>query len=254
MAFLETLLLLSGVGQDTACPMSGPAAATVVSRANQLRVDGSYAQARSLLEAARLCVVESDPTYPILLNNLAQIYKVTGPKNEVEPLLLAALRAWQGTDRHPNALINLADWCDRQGDSRRAEALLQAALSQYPRMAMAHNNLGSFLHKRRRYDKAEAHYRRALALYQDNGLTGAMQTWGNLGLLLAERKRDGEAIDAFRQMQRFTPLPVEEPAHATCLEVYAILLRRRQDPVAAERVAAAAMRYRVRNAFRHSGL
>ncbi len=55
-------------------------------------------------------------------------------------------------------------------------------------------------------------------------------------------------------MQRFTPLPVEEQAHATCLEVYAILLRRRQDPVAAERVAAAAMRYRVRNAFRHSGL
>ena len=178
-------------------------------RANLLRVDGAYSQARSLLQAARPCVVESDPTYPVLLNNLAQIYKATGPRNEVEPLLLAALRAWQGTDRHPHALVNLADWCGRQGDSRRAEGLFQEAVSQYPGIALAHNDLGSFLHKRRRYQEAETHCRRALDLYRDTGVSGAMQTWGNLGLLLAERKRDDEAIESFRQMQRFTPLPVE---------------------------------------------
>lgn len=73
-------------------------------------------------------------------------------------------------------------------------------------------------------------------------------------MLLGQRKRDDEAIVAFQRVRDFSPVPADEKAQATYVEVYADLLRRRQDSVEAERVLAEAMRFRVRTAIRMSAV
>ena len=227
MTSFELLLVLSAVsGETPSCPLTDSAATAVVNQAEILRREAQIDRARTLLEGARPCVSEGQLAYPVLLNNLAQIYKVTGPKKEVEPLLRAALRAWQGTAFYDRGLANLGDWYQSRGESGRAEELYREVIERQPRLPLHYNNLGLLLHRARRHREAESSYRRAQELYQETGLPGAMQTWGNLGLLLLQRKRYGEAAAAFERMAEFTPLPVEEKGHAVYLELYANLLRR----------------------------
>lgn len=56
----------------------------------------------------------------------------------------------------------------------------------------------------------------------------------------------------FQRMAQLLPLavPADEPAAARYLEQYERLLRQRREAAEAERVAAIAMRYRVRSALR----
>jgi tetratricopeptide (TPR) repeat protein len=250
MFLSQLLLLVTSTSEMPPCPLSNSDAAAIINRAEALRREALLERARALLEGARPCVPEGHPVYPVLLNNLAQIYKRTGPEKEVVTLLRAALRAWRGTPNYSHGLANLGDWYQGRRDFGRAENLYREAIELQPGVALHHNNLGLLLHQAKRHEEAERCYRLALRLYDETGIRGAMQTWGNLGLLLYERKRYGEAAAAFQRMAQITPLPVEEKGHAVYLEVYASLLRRQRDPVAAERTAAVAMRYRVRSAVR----
>ena len=254
VSWLSAFASVHTVKPTTPCPLSKSAAVEVINRAEGLRQSGSYVSARSLLEEARPCVLEGHVAYAALSNNLAQIYKVIGPKHEVEKLLRSAVNAWRGSPYYARGLANLGDWYQSRKDWRRAEQLFREAVTLQPELAIHYNNLGWLLHKRGRLDEAERHYRRALELYEGTGDSAAMQAWGNLGMLLEHRKRDDEAMAAFQRMREFSPVPADEKAQAIYLEAYAYLLRRRQDSAEAERVSAQAMRYRVRSAIRLSVL
>ncbi len=197
---------------------------------------------------------EGHAAYAALSNNLAQIYKVIGPKREVEKLIRSAVNAWRGSPYYARGLANLGDWYQSRKEWRRAEEAFRKAVALQPELAIHHNNLGWLLHKRGRLDEAERHYRRALKLYEGTGQSAAMQAWGNLGMLLERRKRDDEATAAFQRMREFSPVPADEKAQAIYLEAYADLLRRCQNSAEAERVSAQAMRYRVRSAIRLSAV
>lgn len=253
VSWLSAFASAHAVKQTTPCQLSNYAAVEVINRAEGLRQSGAYSMARSLLKEARPCVPEGHAAYPALLNNLAQIHKIIGPKREVEKLLRSAVDAWRGSPYYAHGLANLGDWHQSRRDWRRAEQLFREAVALQPELGTHHNNLGWLLHKRGRIDEAERYYRRALELYKGTGQSGAMQAWGNLGMLLEQRKCDDEAKAAFERMREFSPVPADEKARAIYLEAYANLLRRRQDSAAeAERVSAEAMRYRVRTAIRLS--
>lgn len=140
--------------REASCPLSKSAAAKIVNRAEDLRQSGSYASARSLLEDARPCVPEGHVAYAALSNNLAQIYKVIGPRREVEKLLRSAVNAWRGSPYFAGGLANLGDWYQSRKDWRRAEQLFREAVARQPELPIHHNNLGCLLHKRGRYVEA----------------------------------------------------------------------------------------------------
>lgn len=100
VSWLSAFASVHTVEQTTPCPLSKSAAVEVINRAEGLRQTGSYAIARSLLEAARPCIPEGHAAYAALANNLAQIYKVIGPKHEVEKLAssLFGVGCGRGTD------------------------------------------------------------------------------------------------------------------------------------------------------------
>lgn len=104
-----------------------------------MRESGSYASARSLLEEARPCVPEGHAAYPTLSNNLAQIYKVIGPKHEVEKLIRSAVNAWRGSPFYARGLANLGDWHQSRKDWHRAEQAFREAVALEPELAIHHN-------------------------------------------------------------------------------------------------------------------
>jgi tetratricopeptide (TPR) repeat protein len=85
--------------------------------------------------------------------------------------------------------------CELEKNSpEEARRAYHQALLLDPSMTEAHINLGRLYHQAREFDKAEAHYRAAIARACDDALAHF-----NLAVLLEDRGRTGEAIDAYRQ-------------------------------------------------------
>ena len=66
--------------------------------------------------------------------------------------------------------------------------------------AVTENNLGAALQAERRYDEADAHYRRAIAFRSDYA-----PAYSNLGTVLRARGRNAESIAAYEQAVRLQP-------------------------------------------------
>src|SRR5262245_42062343 len=89
----------------------------------------------------------------------------------------------------------LAILYDRLGETKQAEKEFQAALKLNPRDADLLNDLGYSCYSRGKFDEAEQHLRRCLAI---NGKHA--RGWMNLGLTLGEQQRYKESLEAFLQV------------------------------------------------------
>lgn len=90
----------------------------------------------------------------------------------------------------------------------RAIAAYRRALLGRPNLADAHNNLGRLLHDRGELGLAESHYRLALT----SSTTGVARTgralalyWFNLGVVVEDRGRIDDAIEAYQQALALDP-------------------------------------------------
>lgn len=83
---------------------------------------------------------------------------------------------------------------------RNLETLWVDTLEKNPRCWMAHTNLGRLLAQQGKLDEAEAHYRRALAIY-----SGEASTHYNYGNLLAKTARLEQAIAEYREAIKLAP-------------------------------------------------
>jgi len=92
----------------------------------------------------------------------------------------------------------------RSGRTEPAIELFERALAAHPNLAALHNNLATAYFVLDRLDRAEVHYRRTLAI--DDQYFAA---WFNLGRVLAQAGRKGEARTA---LQRAAALRPGEPA------------------------------------------
>ena len=88
----------------------------------------------------------------------------------------------------------------KRGYYNEALPFIQKALSLDPELAPAHNNLGILLKELRRYGEAEGEYREAIRLDPDYPLPH-----NNLGILLKELRRYGEAEGEYREAIRLDP-------------------------------------------------
>lgn len=220
------------------------------------RMQGRPREAEAILHALQ----QSGRPMPAQLrgaiaNNLASLAAQRGAHRQAELLWQQAnqaLRAAYGP-RHPlvgRGLNNLAAHYVERKRYAEAEHLYREALSMYEE-PMLINNLAALLHKRGQLTEAESLYRRALAL-QARPSRDAIQLHGNLAVLLAATRRTEESLAEFQAVVNLLPLavPADEPTAARFLEGYERLLRARREAAEAERVAALAMRFRVRTALR----
>jgi hypothetical protein len=86
------------------------------------------------------------------------------------------------------------------GEVASAAEHYRAALAADPENATAHVNLGSALHRLRKFEEAVTHYERALALDPESGLAHR-----NLGNTLQSLERLEEAIEHYREALRINP-------------------------------------------------
>ncbi|MBI2687850.1 MAG: tetratricopeptide repeat protein [Acidobacteria bacterium] len=191
-------------------------------------------------------------------NNLASLAAARGSNREAESLWRDALRELREAygPSHPivaKSLNNLAAHYVSRKRFAEAEPLYREAIAMQEDPILL-NNLATLLHRRGRLSEAEALYRRAVSVFELRPRPDreALQLHGNLAALLAETARVEDALTEFQAVLQLLPLavPADEPAVARYLETYEIILRKRSDSVEAERVAAIAMRYRVRSALR----
>lgn len=188
-------------------------------------------------------------------NNLASFAAIRGQHAQAEALWRDANSAWREAygANHPivaKGLNNLAAHYVSRKRYAEAETLYREAIAMQADPLMF-NNLATLLHQRGRLVEAEELYRRALSLFE-KPKREAIQPHGNLAVLLADTNRAEEALQQFQTVVRLLPLtvPADEPTAARYLERYESMLRKRKEPAEAERVAALAMRYRVRTALR----
>jgi tetratricopeptide (TPR) repeat protein len=188
-------------------------------------------------------------------NNLASFAAARGEHAQAEALWQSANSAWREAygASHPivaKGLNNLAAHYVSRKRYAEAEALYREAIAMQTDPLMF-NNLATLLHQRGRPMEAEELYRKALGLF-DKPKREAIQPHGNLAVLLADSNRVDEALAQFQIVVRLLPLtvPADEPTAARYLERYESMLRKRREPAEAERIAALAMRYRVRTALR----
>jgi len=193
-----------------------------------------------------------------IANNLASLAANRGAHREAERLWQSAntlLREAYGAS-HPSVAKGLNNLAAHYVSRRRyaeAEAMYREAIAMQED-PMLLNNLATLLQIRERMPEAEELYRRAILLYERKAKPSrdAIQLYGNHALLLMEMRRPEEALTNFRTVVGLLPLavPADEPMLARYLDLYERVLRRRREPVEAERVAMMAMRYRVRSALR----
>jgi tetratricopeptide (TPR) repeat protein len=188
-------------------------------------------------------------------NNLASFAATRGEHAQAEALWREANGAWREAygASHPivaKGLNNLAAHYVARKRYAEAESLYREAIAMQTDPLML-NNLATLLHQRGRLTESEELYRRALSLFE-KPRREAIQPHGNLAVLLADTGRVDEALAQFQIVVRLLPLtvPDDEPTAARYLERYESMLRKRKEPAEAERVAALAMRYRVRSALR----
>jgi tetratricopeptide (TPR) repeat protein len=191
-------------------------------------------------------------------NNLASLAAARGQHRQAEALWRDANQAWREAygANHPTiakGLNNLAAHYVARGRYAEAETLYREAIAMEGDPLIL-NNLAALLHQRKRVEEAEELYRRALGIFDKRPIRSreAMQPHGNLALLRADTGRVDEAMGLFQKVVQLLPLmvPADEPTAARYLERYESILRQRRESAEAERVAAMAMRYRVRSALR----
>jgi eukaryotic-like serine/threonine-protein kinase len=115
---------------------------------------------------------------------------------------LVQLRPKQGLYR-----AHLGEILKDRGESREADAFLEAAISAYraeiqahPRDAKLHSNLGGALQDQGKLDQAVAEYREAIRLKPDDAFAH-----GNLGLALRDQGKLDQAVAEYREAIRLKP-------------------------------------------------
>src|SRR5205814_3570445 len=103
-----------------------------------------------------------------------------------------------------NALIEEAGKLQNQGAYADAEKQFQQALSEAElfgpkdrRLALTLNNLGALYRREGRFNLAESHYRRALAIWTEAGGPVTI-TLNNLAVLFVEQGRYSDAEESYR--------------------------------------------------------
>ena len=132
---------------------------------------------------------------------LGMLHTAAGNAREAESSLLKALGL---EPTSVNAMQELFALYDAQGRAQDLEPRLRAALSRDPRSAMHHNWLGLIAKRRGDLKGAEAEFQKALALAPD--LVGVM---ANLGSLLLQQERAGEAVELLTRALEKEPRNVE---------------------------------------------
>lgn len=223
------------------------------------RMQGRRREAEAVLRALLARVPEMPAqTRGAIHNNLASLVAARRAYREAEEHWREAEAAFREAYGSAHPIVakqrnNLAAHYVSRKRYAEAESLYREAIAmdEHPLLL---NNLGSLLHQRGRTAEAEELYRRAVALFARRGDAApeALRLHGNLALLLAETRRGEESLAHFRVVMDLLPLaaPAEEEAAARYLEQYERVLRARREAAEAERVAAMAMRYRVRTALR----
>ena len=182
--------------------------------------EGNYEQAlehfyQDALTVKRTALPERHASIAVGLNNLAELYRVTGRYRDAERMQREALAIFRETQpvRHQdvaNSLHNLAFLLRTMGRHKRAEPLSRESLAIYrhtlpdghERIATSLNNLAELLRITGRYSEAEPLYREALDIYR-----GALHErseklahgLNNLALLLQTTGRYVEAEPLYRE-------------------------------------------------------
>lgn len=142
--------------------------------------------------------LEAAPDHPYALNLLGLIEYQSG-RHE-----LAGVLAERAIARYPaegRFHVNLANIRKAEGRLDAAEAGYRAAISRNPSLAEAHNGLGILLRERRRFDEAIEALRSGLAVAGEGRLELAL----NLGVVLTDAGRHGEAIQVLQEFVRARP-------------------------------------------------
>jgi tetratricopeptide (TPR) repeat protein len=209
-----------------------------------------------------------NPLLAVVLHNLGRLRTEQGHRKEGERLLREAIQRWEecwGPD-HPDVaagLTSLGVVLQSRGRLEEAGRLLDRASQidrrSFPsddlRIALDLNNTASLEAARKRYPDAERLLRQSVELLEKRGFADdpAMgRTLGNLGEVLLSEKKLGDAQQAF---QRATEILTRawgpgDRRLVEWMERYAVVLRKREDFVGAERVEMQVMRIRVANTLR----
>jgi tetratricopeptide (TPR) repeat protein len=119
----------------------------------------------------------------------------------VGDLVFLKLGPRRGMRKAPSATAWYERGCELEvSDPDAAIAAYRRALSGRPDFAEAHNNLGRLLHDRGQLTAAEGHYRLALCSGRYRSLY-----WFNLGVVLEDLGRTGEAMDAYERSLAIEP-------------------------------------------------
>ncbi len=180
-----------------------------------LRRDGDYAGAEPLLAQAlslrrqRLPARHPDIAYTLV--DLAQVRNDLGDYASAEALYREALATMEDTlgPDHPNVALTLVtlsrvlkthrDYDDARGLLQRALAIRRKVYGErHPNVAITLNDLGRLELEAGRLAAAEAHFRRALALYPADHAWRETTVF-NLGELAERRGDDAEAAARYRE-------------------------------------------------------
>jgi tetratricopeptide (TPR) repeat protein len=232
----------------------------------QDRLDEAAAMYRRALDVAGSGARSGDLA-PVL-NNLAGVRVAQGKFKEAEGLYRDAIQRWEsqyGKD-HPHVaagLNSLAVLLQSRGRLHEAERLLTRARAieerRFPpdhvRIAFGYNNQAALEVKRKRYWEAEALVKKALAILEqrlpgDHPELG--KTWSNLANIYGGLKRWEDAADAYQRALRVLTAAwgSNDRRLLPVLDLYAIVLRHREEFADAERLSMQAMRIRVMNTLR----
>lgn len=142
-----------------------------------------------------LKALDLDPTNPYACADLAAMYEDQKRFKEVESLYRVYLRLRPDTPMIQN---NLAYFFAMNGMKLdEALVLARAAVKATPDRPNRQETLGVVLSRLKRWEEAEAVFRRALELYRGN--PSGIDSWVELGLVLEARGKIEEAKDTFRK-------------------------------------------------------
>lgn len=134
--------------------------------------------------------LEYEPLFIPSLSNLAAVRYQQGRYADAANLYRMALKIAKGTDHQLH--YNLANVLRDNKDYDDAKYHYEQALKQDPNFAAAHNGLGATLYCLSQFSNAEREVRKAIELK-----SGYSLAYYHLGLILAARDKNKEALDAY---------------------------------------------------------
>jgi Flp pilus assembly protein TadD len=134
--------------------------------------------------------------HPDAIIGLAQAYEGLGRSDEAEKLIRTALTLRPDA---PGMHTRYGTFCYRQGRFKEAVIHYGRAAELAPDFSKAYADLGGALQALKRYDEAEAAYRKSLALEANPS------GWSNLGTLQFARGQYAEAQKSFEQAVALAP-------------------------------------------------